>query len=139
MAAMGLDPIRPDQAERPPEAMEPPRQRPETPMVTPMSNLQKGLLIAAGVLVALGIGLGLFRAVYDFQGVRCGTAFREDMVSQFSATMGTRSVMPQCDQPLSDAKVLPIVLIGLGLSAGAAGVYLRPRNENVAGLPTSPA
>jgi hypothetical protein len=108
-------------------------------MVTPVSNLQKGLLIAAGVLVALGIGLGLFRPVYDVQGVLCGTAFREDLVSQFGATLGAGSVLPQCDQPLSDAKVLPIVLIGLGLSAGVAGVYLRPQHENVAGLPTSPA
>lgn len=95
-----------------------------------MSQVQKLLLLLAAALVAGGVILGFARPVYDANGVRCGTAFNEDGVSQIGATLGPAGFLPECEQPLSDAKLVPWMLIGAGAFALAGVVVTRPKRTS---------
>jgi hypothetical protein len=79
-----------------------------------MRDAWKLLLVAAATLLALGLLLGNARTIYE--GSRdCGTAF-------------TRSYSPQgaaCNGALSDAKVLPWVLIGVGVACGFGALVVK--------------
>lgn len=80
-----------------------------------MREVRKLLLVTAGCLLVLGIGLGLFLSVYS-DGEDCGSPFREGE--------GLRS--DSCDGARAASKALPVTLIGLGLSAGVAALVVRP-------------
>lgn len=90
-----------------------------------MNQAQKLLLLLGGALIVGGVVLGFVRPAYDANGVRCGTAFSEDLESQFGATLGPMSVLPECEEPLSDAKVLPWLLIGGGAVATIGALVAR--------------
>lgn len=83
-----------------------------------MKDAWKLLLVTAAALVALGFVLGNYRTVYE--GSRdCGTAF-------------TRSYSPQgsaCNGALSDARVVPWVLMGVGAAAGVGALVVRRQSE----------
>lgn len=83
-----------------------------------MKDAWKLLLVLAAALIVLGLGLGNLRTVYA-EGRDCGTAF------------DTRYVSPPagCEAALSDARVLPWILMGLGVAAAVGGVTVRPSKE----------
>lgn len=79
-----------------------------------MRDAWKLPLVAAVALVALGFLLGNYRTVYE--GSRdCGTAFTRTYSPQVSA----------CNQALSDARVVPWVLMGVGGATGIGALVLR--------------
>lgn len=80
-----------------------------------MREVRKLLLVAAGSMLVLGIGLGLFLSVYA-EGEDCGSAFRE----------GNVLASDQCDGARAAAKTLPVMLIGLALTAGLGAFVLNP-------------
>lgn len=95
-----------------------------------MKPLVLVLGLLAGVFVALGLFLG-FRPVTDDAGNKCGTAFR--------ANQHLLSGTGHCDKERSDALPLAVVMLGLGIAAGASAVVIRRSEPGVhaAGQPTS--
>jgi hypothetical protein len=99
----------------------------------PVRDLQKVCLILSGALVALGLGLGFFRSVYDIQGVKCGTAFVKEPPSAYQFADRPAGPWPSCQSPLSDARVLPILLIGLGMAGSGAAFVIRQSRIDATG------
>jgi hypothetical protein len=86
-------------------------------------DAQRWLLAAGVVLIALGVGLGFGRSIYDGN-VRCGTAFREDFASQLAA-----AGVDDCAGLLSDAVTMSVVLILLGTAAIATVAIVSSRQR----------
>lgn len=79
-----------------------------------MKDAWKLLLVAAIALVALGFLLGNNRTVYEGS-QNCGTAFTTSYSPQ----------LPACNEALSDAKVVPWVLMVVGAVAGVGALMVR--------------
>lgn len=87
-----------------------------------MKPLALVLGFAAVVLLALSLFLG-FRPITDDVGNKCGTAFRANQ----HLLAGTGN----CDKERSDALPLALVVLAVGVIAGASSVIVR-RSEPVA-------
>ena len=94
-----------------------------------MPATQKILLVLGGTLLVLGLGLGFLRTVYAPDGMDCGSAFHERVPQAGEFSDRPTGPWPACQSPLSDARVAPVVLIGLGLGAAGSSLVLRRPSE----------
>ena len=90
-----------------------------------MHTLPRILLVVGGTLLVIGLGLGFLRTVYAPDGMDCGSAFHERVPQAGEFSDRPTGPWPGCQSPLSDARVVPVVLLGLGLGAVGASLVAR--------------